>query len=160
MGELIVACLLLLVSIVIFIQSGDFTHLNESQLGPGTYPQLISVLLASLSLILIISQSRKLLKEKSEMSMENVKAGFGSFYTEYKLVLHIIGLLALYIILIDITGFIITTILFVIAAGMLIGPKKKKNLITLSIVSVILTFSTYLFFENVLYVRFPGGLFF
>jgi putative tricarboxylic transport membrane protein len=160
MGELFVAVMLLLMSILIFFQSGDFTHLNESQLGPGSYPQLIAILLGSLSLILIISQSRKLLKETSRASKDNLKAGFQSFYTEYKLVLQMIVLLALYIFLIDVTGFLITTILFVVIAGLLIGPKEKKNLITLSIVSVVLTLSTYLFFQNVLHVRFPGGLFF
>ncbi|NJP36248.1 tripartite tricarboxylate transporter TctB family protein [Alkalicoccus luteus] len=156
MGEIIVLLLLIIFSGLIFMQGDEFAHLNESQLGPGTFPQLIAVLLAVLSLVLLI---RKIIDMKRAAGT-GASAGeqFRAFIHEYKLVIIMFAMLTVYIVLIDVIGFVVMTLLFVIAAGLLIGPKKRKNIVILVCVSVVLTFSTYLFFQNVLYVRFPSGI--
>ena len=160
MGEIVIGIFLILLSVLIYFNSGDFPQLNETHLDPGSYPKLIAALLFLLSLILIIKQTVTLVKAKEF----GFKDGFKNFmlkqWHEYKLVIYMLVVLGLYIFLLNILGFIVSTIIFIIAAGLLIGPIKKKNVITISIVSFVMTFGVYFFFENVLYVRFPNGIFF
>ncbi|WP_054754533.1 hypothetical protein [Piscibacillus salipiscarius] len=56
MGELILALLLVLLSILIYINSDDLPSMNESQLDPGSFPQFVAILLGSLALILSIQK--------------------------------------------------------------------------------------------------------
>ncbi|MFA1821503.1 tripartite tricarboxylate transporter TctB family protein [Virgibacillus oceani] len=160
MGEIVIGFLLILLSALIYFNSGDFPQLNETHLDPGSYPKLIAALLFLLSLMLIMKQIVTLVKTK-EFGFKN---GFMNFlqkqWNEYRLVIFMLVVLGLYILSLDILGFIVSTIIFIIAAGILIGPIKKKNVITISIISFIMTFGVYFFFENVLYVRFPNGIFF
>ena len=160
MGELIVGIALLLLSIIIFINAGDLPSMNESQLGPGSFPQVIAVLLGLLSLILIIQEAIKLYKGRDPEKSTSVKAQLKEMITEHKLVFITLALLLGYIIAIQIIGFIIATIAFMIVTALVVGPKTKKDIITISSISVVLTVGLYLFFQNVLQVRFPTGIFF
>jgi hypothetical protein len=160
MGEIVIGVLLILLSALIYFNSGDFPQLNETHLDPGSFPKLIAALLIFLSLILIIKQIVLLVKTKGFGIPKGFKDFLRNQWHEYKLVIYMLIMLGLYIFTMDILGFIITTIIFIIAAGLLIGPMKKKNVITISVISFVTTFGVYFFFENVLYVRFPDGIFF
>ncbi|PAV30777.1 hypothetical protein CIL05_03375 [Virgibacillus profundi] len=160
MGEIVIGILLILLSALIYFNSGDFPQLNETHLDPGSYPKLLALLLFLLSLILVIKSSVNLLKSKTSLFDSGIKDFLKKQWKEYKLVVYSLVILGLYILLLNVLGFIISSIAFIIAAGLLIGPKKKKDLITISIVSFVVTFGVYFFFENVLYVRFPNGIFF
>lgn len=160
MGEIVIGIFLIILSALIYFNSDDFPQMNETHLDPGSYPKLVAALLFFLSLILIIKQTVVLIKTK-EFGFKN---GFKDFllkqWHEYRLVIFALIILGLYIFTLDILGFIISTILFIIVSSLLIGPIKKKNVITISIISFVMTLGIYFFFENVLYVRFPDGIFF
>ncbi len=160
MGELLIGIFLIIFCIIIILQAGDLPSFNEAVLNAGSFPRFIAALLATLCLILVVSKAIELSKQKAEMAKIDLKEYFLQVFKEYKLVFFALISLFLYIFLMQFTGFILTTIIFIITTGLIIGPKKKKNILTISIVSVIITFSTYLFFQNVLHVRFPTGLFF
>ncbi|WP_194840804.1 tripartite tricarboxylate transporter TctB family protein [Filobacillus milosensis] len=161
MGELILGLLLVLLSILIYTQTGDLPSMNESQLDAGSFPQFIAILLGLLSLILVIKQSIHLLKQNQNKEQSaNIKETLLDVYREHKLVLITLSLIFLYIILIQIIGFIISSIAFMIITALVIGPRKKKDVITISSIAVILTIGLYFFFQNVLQVRFPSGVFF
>ncbi|TFB24477.1 hypothetical protein E3U55_02985 [Filobacillus milosensis] len=161
LGELILGLLLVLLSILIYTQTGDLPSMNESQLDAGSFPQFIAILLGLLSLILVIKQSIHLLKQNQNKEQSaNIKETLLDVYREHKLVLITLSLIFLYIILIQIIGFIISSIAFMIITALVIGPRKKKDVITISSIAVILTIGLYFFFQNVLQVRFPSGVFF
>lgn len=160
MGEIVIGIFLILLSALIYFNSGDFPQLNETHLDPGSYPKLIAVLMFSLSLILVIKQTVILVRTKEVGFKNSFKDFLQKQWHEYRLVIFSFIVLALYIFSINLLGFIVTTITFIILSGLLIGPLKKKNIITICIVSFSTTLGVYFFFENVLYVRFPDGIFF
>ncbi|MFC0472532.1 tripartite tricarboxylate transporter TctB family protein [Halalkalibacter kiskunsagensis] len=160
MGELLIGIALIVLCILIYSQSGDFPQFNETTLNPGSFPQLIAILLALLSLILIILKGKELLSQKAEIHKKNVSEYLKELFVEYKLVFIAIVNLFLYIFLMQFIGFVVTTIIFIIVTGLIIGPKKKKDIVKISIISVVITVTAYIFFENVLYVRFPSGILF
>ncbi|MTD30623.1 tripartite tricarboxylate transporter TctB family protein [Planomicrobium sp. YIM 101495] len=157
MGEILIGLALIALCLVVYLESGNYTSLTEMHLDPGSFPTLIAALLTFLSLILIIGKVVELRKRKPATKP---KKSLKEFYTEYRLVLLTVLLFIVYIFLMQFIGFVVTTILFIIGAGVLIGSRKKKDLIIISSVAVIVTLSTYFFFENVLYIRFPSGIFF
>lgn len=160
MGELLVGIGLVIMSIIFYVTAGGFREMSDAPLQAASFPQFITVLLGGLSLILVLIKAKELLAQRSERPAGNIKDHAKNFYQEYKLVLITIVSLALYIFIMQFIGFIITTIVFIIATGLIIGPKKKKDFLILSAIAVVVTLSTFFFFENVLYVRFPSGLLF
>ncbi|MFD1362396.1 tripartite tricarboxylate transporter TctB family protein [Lentibacillus salinarum] len=158
MGEIVIGILLILLSAIIYFNSGDFPQVNETHLDPGSYPKLIALLLALLAAALVIKQSILLVKMKTSSFDGGFRAFAAKQWKEYKLIVFILAALGLYIVFMDVIGFIITSILFMIAAGLIIGPRHKKQVIIISVISLIVTLGMYVFFENVLYIRFPDGL--
>lgn len=156
MGELLIGIGLILLSILIYVISGDLPSINESQLDAGSFPQFIAILLALLSLMLILSKARVLIGQKKLFSVTKLK----EIFAEHKLVIITLGLLLAYIMFIQIIGFIIASILFIIVTAVLIGPKTKKDMIIISGFAVVFTLSFYFLFETVLKVRFPSGILF
>lgn len=160
MGEIIIGILLILLSAVIYFNSGDFQQVNDSILGPGSYPKLVAALLGFLAIILVIKKTIELIKTKKPIFEEGKKKFFLNVWKEHKIVFLIAVSLGLYIILMNVIGFIISSIIFIIASGLIIGSKKKKDIVLMSVISITVTLGMYFFFENVLYVRFPDGILF
>ncbi|PKR77860.1 hypothetical protein CEY16_07985 [Halalkalibacillus sediminis] len=160
MGELVIGIVVVLFCALIYFNSGDFPEYNESVMGAGSYPKLIAGVLAFLSIILIVKKIVALIRNGAKRSNTSVSSYIKSFLTEYKIVLYVVGLLALYIFLMDIVGYIVMTLIFIVATGLIIGSKRKKDVLVMSVISVIVTFGMYFFFENALNVRFPSGIFF
>ncbi|RNF39888.1 tripartite tricarboxylate transporter TctB family protein [Planococcus salinus] len=160
MAELLIGLALILLSAVIYFQSGTFPVGDATQLNPGSFPKVIALALAILSIILVIVKIKELVSKRAEATEINRKEYMKELMIEYRLVFITFFSLLLYVFLMQFIGFIITTICFIIGIGLLVGPKKKKDVLIISITSVVVTLSTYLFFENVLHVRFPSGLFF
>lgn len=160
MGELLLGIVLIILSLVIYLKSGNLPNFNEGLLNAGSFPKLIAILLGILSLILVVSKVRQLLNQKLELSKMNLSDYLKEVYIEYKLVFFALSSFFLYIFFIKYIGFILTTISFIIVTGLIIGPKKKKDLLLITAVAVTITLIVYFFFKNVLHVRFPTGLFF
>ncbi|MFD2044725.1 tripartite tricarboxylate transporter TctB family protein [Ornithinibacillus salinisoli] len=160
MGEIVIGILLILLSAIIFFNSGDFQQLNETHLDPGSYPKLVALILALLASFLVIKKTIELMKTKASSFDVGIKEFSKELWKEHKLVILILITLGLYIMLLDVIGFIVSSIAFIIATGLIIGPRKKKNMVTISFISLVVTFGMYYFFESVLYVRFPDGIFF
>lgn len=160
MGELLLGIILIIVSLVIYLKSGNLPNFNEGILNAGSFPKLIATLLGLLSLILVVSKAKELLNQKLELSKMNVRDYIKEIYIEYKLVFFALISFFLYIFFMKYTGFILTTISFIIVSGLIIGPKKKKDVVLITAVAGAITLIIYFFFKNVLHVRFPTGLFF
>ncbi|MFC0015441.1 MULTISPECIES: tripartite tricarboxylate transporter TctB family protein [Allobacillus] len=160
MGELIVALALVVLSFLIYTQSGDLPSMNESQLDAGSFPQFVAILLGGLSLILAIKQTIVLIKARKQNSETSIKQQLLYIVKEHQLVFITLALLFIYILAIQLIGFILSSILFIIVTAMVIGPRMKKSIVTVSSIAIILTISLYFFFQSVLQVRFPTGVFF
>lgn len=159
MGEIIIGLALITLGIVIYLQGGNLPSLNEAVFNAGSFPRLIAGLLIFLSLILILSKIIELRKRKPAEDSVSNKERMAAFYGEYRLVILTMVVFFAYIFVLQFIGFVVSTILFIIGAAILIGYRKRKEVVTISLVAVILTLTIYFFFENVLYVRFPSGIF-
>lgn len=159
MGEIIIGLALIGLGLVIYVRGGNLPSLNEAYFNAGSFPRLIAGLLILLSIILIFSKVNELRKRKPVKDKVSNKEKIIAFYREYRLVILTTTLFFVYIFLMQFLGFVVSTILFIIGAAILIGYRKRKEVLTISTIAVILTLTIYFFFENVLYVRFPSGIF-
>lgn len=159
MGEIIIGLVLIALGLLIYIQGGNLPSLNEAFFNAGSFPRMIAAMLILLSFILILSKLNELRKKKPAEDKVSNKEKLAAFYKEYKLVILTTAVFFVYIFLLQFIGFVVSTILFIIGTAILIGYRKRKEVVTISAVAVILTLTIYFFFENVLYVRFPSGIF-
>lgn len=160
MGEILIGLALIVLGAVIYLQSNDFPALNEVHLDAGSFPKLIAALLILLSLVLILQKGIALMRSRTPGGRPGMGERFRSFYREYKLVILTLVIFFVYIFLMQFIGFVVSTILFIVVTGLLVGSRAKKDILVISIVSIAITLGTYFFFENVLNVRFPSGIFF
>lgn len=134
--------ILFIFSIFGYIIANDFSEPNDFY-GPDFFPKLILIALAILSLGLGIKGVINLKDDKSKNYLDK-KVFF--------LILVYILLLIVYINLFFITGFIISTIIFLIVAQYLFGLRKW---ITIFLVSIIVPFTLYYLFTALFNIPLP-----
>lgn len=115
--------------------------------GAGGFP----ILLACLGLVVLVFIIRQSLKNKTkvEIPMLNIKSSSGK-----PLILNI-GVLSLYLLIMNIIGYVLSTFLFSIGSARVLGYKKIFALLVFTIsLSVILTLA----FGNIFFVPLPRGI--
>ena len=113
--------------------------------GPGLYPLLLSLVLASLVLLLFVSSWRESPARRSEpipASKENLKK-----------VLYILGILLVYAFFFESLGFLFSTCLFFL----LLKPVVDKKWGYIIIGAILITLSSYLIFDVLLQSQLPKG---
>ncbi len=156
MGQLLVGVLLLIVSSLIFIETGNLGMVSDGELGPGAFPRLISLIMGGLSLYLVIYQTIKIIKQQSLQKIFSYN--WKSVINQYQYSLLILINFILYVVLFDILGFQISTFLFVSITIWQLGPKAKKEIPRILIISAALGFAMFYLFQEILGVRFPSGI--
>lgn len=117
--------------------------------GARAYPMVLAGMLVILSIMLFIDASTKLKTDTSKNPLLILKKE-----SKYFLIL-IIGYV-LFILGLEILGFVVSALLFVISIQYLLG---NKNIINLLLNSVLFTLVIYLAFSKVLNVPLPEGIF-
>ena len=133
-------------SVVIFLYSNQYKVGNVTQYGPNFFPQILSVIMLFLSLMLIVNA----VKGKSEKDLESIdKTGFiRSSIT--------LGIAITYLIIMQFLGFFIATVLFLYVLMTFIGHKGKLvRIISCLGVTIVVYGIFYLFLK----VPLPGGIF-
>lgn len=159
MGELLIGIALIVISIVIYTQGGNFPQFGEVHLNAGSFPRLIVVLMGSLSFIMVILRLKAILSQRKENGKIDIIPNFKNLFTEYKLVIITLASLFIYTFSMKYIGFLLSTFLFIVGNSLLIGPKSKKDLVLVSVIALSITFGSYYLFQNLLHVRFPRGMF-
>lgn len=135
----------LILSVIMLIVSGFFyTMITQLPKEASLYPIFVTTILAVLSTILLIKTYFQKEDEEST-AFKNI---------EIKQLLFILTINGVYIFLINIIGYIVSTILYVLAA--LIGLKvdKKKSVL----ISFGVCFFVYILFKVLLKVPLPKGI--
>jgi len=143
----IASLILLGISFLFWVQSKSFTKYG------ALFPQTVIVILSFLSLLLLISSIIKILSKKSKESkiekMQDIKS----------IVISIVLMVA-WAFLINIIGFLTSSIVFSLAMYLLLvkrGIKLKKIIIDIfTIILSVMLF--YIFFSKGLQVPFPTGI--
>lgn len=164
-SNIIIGIILLIVSVFYYYSTMEFPPPSKTEnLGPAFFPTLLAAVLAFLALLMILDSflARGASGKKGDGAViqgaERLEED--SFSTEdisYKFLLGTIGLSFLYVGLISVLGYLISTPLFLIILIRLLGYEKWVNNIA---ASVGLTAVLYLLFATALGVSLPAGVFF
>lgn len=139
--DTILSIILLLFCAIVFITS------QQMPPGPKFFPEILSLILAVLSLILLFSS----LKGKSIVKNNNNKENT----INWKKFITIVAATFLYIFFIETIGYIISTFGLIILISWVLGYKNKVSLV---IISLIVTMVLYSFFALVFNIPLPKGL--
>lgn len=122
-------------------------------LNTGFYPQLLAIILAGLSVLLLISSLTKKATDKDSDGFFKNRGALSLFLlTLFLLVLFPLGMEAL--------GFIVTCFIFVLIMVLLLSGKEQRNIVASIIVALGITLLTYGVFKSLLGIPFPTGILF
>lgn len=153
-GELIFSLLIFAGSLFLYWVTGSFGARitlggGAAQMGPAFWPRFILGAIILLSGIISVGMIRRIAREKawgeSLMTMDRGKLRLFSA----------IGLIVAYLFLLKISGFIVTTPLFMIAFMVLLGEKSKGWIVG---VSFAMTAIIIVLFTKAMYVPLPRGV--
>lgn len=151
---------LLVLSIVMFISTFSIQALTDSRVGADFMPKIIAVLIAILSIFIIVNGFRRkdeIVRDEQEVSsLENEVESKND--KSYLLVIISVALMFIYLFLIPILGFLISTTAFLLIQMLLFSEWKAKNIILYLIISIITSTLIYYLFRNVFYVMLPSGI--
>lgn len=133
--------ILLLFSIIGYSMAVEFENPNTAmKYGPDFFPKLVLSLLAITSIILFVKAIRNFKKSKDQITVnKNV------VFTVITFIFIIIG----YVVLFYFTGFIISTIVFLLIGQWAFGIRKKILLSTTTILLPITLYFLFVFFFKV-----------
>ncbi len=132
---------LLLYFVIIPLEVGDTSKFGVS---PRFLPQILALLLMFLSICQVISGYKKRGQEDQKIYTINPN--------ELKLILKSLGVFIIYIIALNITGYLITTVVALAVFMFLYGQRNIKRIV---LVSVGIPIAIYLFFTKALTMVLP-----
>lgn len=135
------AITLLVLSVIVFYVSGDLPK-PPVGIGSGDYPQFIAVALFLLAITLAV-QSIKNGFPKHEKTADN---------KPFLRIIILLILIFVYVILLELIGFLVMTPLFLCGSAILYGYSKRKRLV---LVSILFTGIIFFLFTNVFYIFLP-----
>ena len=164
-SNIIIGVILLIFSAFYYYSTSEFPPPSKTEnLGPAFFPTLLAATLAFLAILLIVNSiifRGASGKDKGGAVIQGAERleedSFGAEEISYTFLLGTICLSFLYVGLISILGFLISTPLFLIILIRLLGYEKWTNNLAASIG---LTAALYLLFAAALGVSLPAGIFF
>ncbi|WP_102348780.1 tripartite tricarboxylate transporter TctB family protein [Bacillus sp. Marseille-P3661] len=138
----------MLILLIIPFQISEVTDTNA---GPRFFPYVLAILITICSGSIVISE---FIKNRTQVS--NVKSGEFKNKRNFKSVVLIVLSLGLWALLLESLGFIISTFFLMVTLMVLIGSKKKSNIIFVSLVFTVILYSLNRF---VIKIYLPEGLF-
>jgi phosphate/sulfate permease len=163
-GDIYSSVFLLLFSVVYFIATFYLREMTVSAIGSEFVPRLVAIGIFILSVALLLKSIKQLklqkyeeVKEQQEQSNQEVKSNESSM-TKALNVIATIGLIAVYIFLMPMIGFIITTILYLFIQFVLLAPKSQRNYLLFITLAIVVSVSVYYVFKFVLHLMLPAGI--
>lgn len=160
--NLISGIIFLVIAIILFQSSFSIVTTIPGRLGAEFMPQVIAVIMAVLSSLLIIIDVAKLIQTKNQ---EN--SSFASFSKQtiinyvklnYQIIL-MLSVVAIYIVLLKPLGFVFSTMIFLFTMMSIMSDNIKEKILLHSIVSIIASLSIYYLFRMVFYLYLPVGIY-
>ncbi len=164
-SNIVIGIILFIVSVFYYLSTSDFPPPTKADnLGPTFFPVLLGAMLAVLALLLILNSLLSRRSAGSEQDGAVIQGAerleedsFSGENISYKFLFGTIGLSILYVGLLSILGFLISTPLFLINLIRFLGYERWVNNV---VASVGLTATLYLLFVTALGVNLPQGIFF
>ena len=153
--DIISGAFILLLSVVFFVGAHSIVSFADSKYGASITPRVVSVIMAILSIILIISGIQNLKVEKrTGINKASTKQS-----NENKITYYTLGLITIYIALINVIGFPVMTAIYIALQLFVLSGLKMKKLLLGAIVGIASSTLIYLIFSKALYIHLPLGIF-
>ena len=155
-GDLVVSVFFMALSAVMIVAAKMLPKSKVMEIGPDFMPTVIGILTFVLAAILFIVTVKNL--KANIADAENAKVE----EFEYRQMLISLLLILAYVFTLQPIGFIITTILYLPAQMMVLagkGNRTKKDIITVTVISVIFTFVVFFLFRYGFKIVLPAGIF-
>ncbi|MFA6845098.1 MAG: tripartite tricarboxylate transporter TctB family protein [Sphaerochaetaceae bacterium] len=149
-GDVIFSFILLILGVVLVIGSFNINQGVEMVNGGELMPRIIAFLWVCLSVITFIIALAKSAKESKEYHCSGDQKGF----------LLTLGLLLLYLLLITIFGFRLSSIVYLFLQILIFTPKAKRNYYIIILISVVLPLLVYWIFNSLFELILPKGILF
>ncbi|MBQ1492573.1 MAG: tripartite tricarboxylate transporter TctB family protein [Blautia sp.] len=153
--DLILGILMLIlgVSYTIFAQQiKTRPKITPSYSSARIFPTLLGILLIILSVLLIIQGIRALKKEEAqeEASAKMSKVDLASIVLTF-------ACMILYIVLLPLIGFILSTVIYLFLQITILAPKEKRNILLFAIIAIVFTAIAFVAFRIGLSQMLPRG---
>ncbi|MDT8860901.1 tripartite tricarboxylate transporter TctB family protein [Alkalihalobacillus sp. MEB130] len=150
MANRIFSLVVLIVAIVLFIESRSFSDKSVGQtFAPSSFPTAIIFIMTVLAIVLLISSFKE--KHSILLLFQRIKG----YILEHWRVLALIAILYVYISVMPIIGFLISTMLFLLIVFSILRPWRKAFLVTNVVVSLVLPFTIQYVFQQFLNIYLP-----
>ncbi|MGM0853438.1 MAG: tripartite tricarboxylate transporter TctB family protein [Bacillota bacterium] len=160
--DLFASVFLMIFSAVMYAASNSIKKLTVSKIGADFAPKLVAIGIFILSIFYLIN-SVKQLKGSSGVKPMEMETGAkkdqeGKKKVSPLSVIATIGLLVLYIALLPIIGFLITTVVYLFAQMYLLADKKERKIPLFLVTSVVTSVFVYFVFKSVFFLMLPAGI--
>ncbi len=138
---------------ILYWQAGLAPNPPFVPIGPAFYPRAVLILLAALAIWLFLEDILAAPKRPGAQ-------GKPASRPNYRLVVICFAVFGGYVIGLSVLGYLLSTFLFVLGLGWIMGPHGHREVPKLLAVAVGTGLATYLVFEKYLHVFLPRGLLF
>jgi putative tricarboxylic transport membrane protein len=160
--DLFASAFLILISVVMYAASNSIKKLTVSKIGADFAPKLVAIAIFILSIFYLINSVKQLKGSTTEKAIEMdtgaKKDQEGKKKVSPLSVIGTMGLLGLYITLLPIIGFLITTVVYLFAQMYLLADKKERKIPLFLVTSVITSVFVYFIFKSVFFLMLPAGI--
>ena len=156
LANIILSVITLALSVYVFYVSNQFPEVLNEVPGPGIWPRALSVCLFGVSLFLLFTTIFS--GKKAETNQGSEQKEEHPFLAKRTLRVYIMmGVALVYLVIMMLVGFIISTALFIVVIMLFMGEKKIWLVIVIGTGS---SLGLYFLFYNVFRVLLPAGLLF
>lgn len=141
-----VSLVLLAIGVTYLILAYQIPSYPYTEVDADTIPKILGYLLIFLSILLFLSKDSETEEQKDRRKIPKKEVG---------MLLGVVGFILLYIMLLEMLGFIIITALFIYFCSWFLGYTKH---ITNGLVSILFPLILYLMFTELLKMNLPSGI--
>ncbi len=161
--DIALAVVLIIISIVTLVGTASIREFNYEPLGPTFLPKALAYCFFVMSGLILVKVAIRQIRERKEELTEPGEKGVEEvegFQRHPWLAVIAVGLISLFISSLHFLGFRVTSLIFMIVLGTLLirfenKSNKKRNVISLIIIALVLSFGLYFIFREILGVRVP-----
>lgn len=145
--DIICAVLFLGFGIFMFSNSLSIHPIIPNEVGSGYVPKVLSLAITFLSALLFVLSLLKKKVARQEKSDEDSKAGVFTILA-----------LAVYVVLFQVLGFLVATVLYLFFQITLLSTEKNRNLLLFGAISIVVPVVIYMIFKTLFQMSFPVGI--
>jgi|AntRauTorcE11898_2_1112593.scaffolds.fasta_scaffold09737_2 putative tricarboxylic transport membrane protein len=153
MGHIVLNVTLAILFIFLFLRAGSLPSSMWEPLGSGSFPRMVLAALVLFNALIVATEVRHFIATPALPA----KALTGWCY-QHRLAFGVLGLFALFIIVVPIVGFRWSSLPFLVACQYLLGARHLRGFLVAIAVAFVMSFGIEALFRDVFTISLPRGL--